>query len=156
MKNNKMTYIYVAVGIIILAGLFAYPRFKKNTGGTSGFGSDVPCLAPNASVVQHTHQQLTITIDGKAETVSTDIGLTGCHRAIHTHDTTGQIHVEAQDRRDYTLGDFFKVWGKTIEREGYDLEMIADSLVISPELREGLVLKDKQEIVLKYSKKVAN
>lgn len=156
MKNNKSTYIYVILGVIVLAGLFAYPRFKKQTGGTSGFGSDVPCLAPNASVIQHTHQQLSITVDGENETVPADIGLTGgCHRAIHTHDTTGQIHVEAQDRRDYTLGDFFKVWSKTIEREGYNLEMTADNLPINQELREGLVLKDEQEIVLKYSRKVA-
>lgn len=155
MKNNKSTYIYVILGVVVLAGLLAYPRFKKENGGTSGFGSEVPCLAPSASLVQHTHQQLTITVDGENETVSADIGLAGCHRAIHTHDTTGQIHVEAQDRRDYTLGDFFKVWDKTIQREEYDLEMTADGLPISSELWEGLVLKDKQEIVLKYSKKVA-
>lgn len=155
MKNNKMIYIYAVVGIIILAGLFAYPRFKKEGGGTSGLGSDVPCLTPNASLVQHTHQQLSITVDGKNETVPADIGLTGCHRAIHTHDDTGQIHVEAQDSRDYTLGDFFKVWDKIIEREGYDLEMTADNLPVSRELWESLVLKDKQEIILKYTKKAA-
>mgnify|MGYP001611745148 CR=1 FL=1 len=155
MKNNKSTYIYVILGIAVLAGLLAYPRFKKESGGTSGFGSDVPCLTPNASLIQHTHQQLTIIVDNASETIPADVGLTGCHRAIHTHDITGQIHVEAQDRRDYTLGDFFKVWSKTIQREGYDLEMTADNLPISNELQEGLILKDKQEIVLKYSKKVA-
>ncbi|MBI2591686.1 MAG: hypothetical protein HYW34_03355 [Candidatus Brennerbacteria bacterium] len=156
MKSNKSTYIYVILGIVVLAGLFIYPRFKKEGGGTSGFGSDVPCLLPNASIVQHTHQQLTITVDDKSETVPGDIGLTGCHRAIHTHDGTGEIHVEAQDKRDYTLGDFFKVWGKTIEREGYDLEMNVDGLPVSFELRESLVLKDKQQIILNYTKKVAD
>jgi hypothetical protein len=31
--------------------------------------------------------------------------------SLHTHDHTGIIHMEASHRYNYTLGDFFSVWG---------------------------------------------
>jgi hypothetical protein len=30
---------------------------------------------------------------------------------LHVHDTSGVIHVESPTVRDYTLGEFFAVWG---------------------------------------------
>ena len=31
--------------------------------------------------------------------------------ALHTHDASGIVHIESPDKRDYTLGQFFDVWG---------------------------------------------
>ena len=33
---------------------------------------------------------------------------------IHTHDASGTLHVESSVTMDYTLGDFFKIWGKAM------------------------------------------
>jgi hypothetical protein len=33
---------------------------------------------------------------------------------LHTHDATGIIHVESPDSRTYTLGQFFDIWGQTL------------------------------------------
>jgi hypothetical protein len=33
---------------------------------------------------------------------------------LHTHDATGIIHVESPDTRTYTLGQFFDIWGQTL------------------------------------------
>jgi hypothetical protein len=33
---------------------------------------------------------------------------------LHTHDATGIIHVESPDNRTYTLGQFFDIWGQTL------------------------------------------
>jgi sulfur carrier protein ThiS len=30
---------------------------------------------------------------------------------LHTHDNSGVIHVESTVNRDYTLGEFLKIWG---------------------------------------------
>jgi hypothetical protein len=35
---------------------------------------------------------------------------------LHTHDTTGVIHVESPDVRTFTLGAFFGVWGVRLTR----------------------------------------
>lgn len=144
MANNKWIWI---LGLVIVLGILLYiPRIGKQTVST-----DVPCLVANIPLQQHIHPILKITIDGKTEAVPANIGLASCERALHTHDETGTLHVEAQDSREYVLDDFFTVWGKTIERKGYAVSMTVDK---KPNTELGLLkLKDKQEIVLIYAKK---
>lgn len=144
MNNNK--WIWMGGGIIILGILFYIPRIRKQT-----IATDVPCLIANVPIKQHIHPVLKITIDGKAEAIPANIGLASCERALHTHDDTGTLHVEAQDSREYTVGDFFTVWGKQIDKPGYTLIMTVDGKP-NTELRT-LKLKDKQEIILEYRKK---
>src|SRR3989338_2181630 len=109
MANNKWIWITIIV-IIVLGILFYIPRMGKKTVAT-----DVPCLTPNLPLLQHTHPHLVITIDGAAQKIPANIGLAACERALHTHDDSGTLHVEAQDKREYTLGDFFSVWGEPLE-----------------------------------------
>ncbi len=149
MRQNKATWILIIVVVIALVFLFAYPRIKSKNG--SGISSGVPCLVPNIPLVQHVHPRLEILVDGVPEAVPANIGLTGgCERAIHTHDETGEIHVEAQDRRDYVFSDFMKVWGKTIERPGYAVTVKIDGA--TNENPEAIPLKDKAQIVVEYRK----
>lgn len=146
MKN----WIWIIGIVIVLGALFAYPRLSGGRPG-SGIGSGVPCLVPNVPLVQHIHPVLTITVDGAREEMPANIGLVECERAIHTHDDDapqGIIHVESQDRRSYTLGNFMSVWGKPITREGYVLTATADGVPV--EDPATLVFKDGQNIQLDY------
>lgn len=64
-------------------------------------------------LAEHIHTHLTITIDGVAETVPGQIGLDEKHHfatALHTHNTSGIIHIESPVKRDFTLGQFFTNW----------------------------------------------
>lgn len=64
-------------------------------------------------LAEHIHTHLTITIDGVRETVPGRIGLDEAHRfatALHTHDTSGIVHIESPVERDFTLGQFFTEW----------------------------------------------
>lgn len=145
-KGNAAIAAIIGTVILVAVGLLLLQRSK--TGGlvdTSG----VPCLAPNLPLVMHLHPRLTIEIDGKPKKLVKDIGISPtCERAIHTHEDTGEIHVESQIQRDYTLDDFMKLWGEPIEREGYTLTMSVDE---QPSQEFGtLVLKDKQQIKLIY------
>ncbi|MDP3975181.1 MAG: hypothetical protein Q8P88_02780 [Candidatus Jorgensenbacteria bacterium] len=146
------TWIWIVGIVIVLGGLFAYPRLNGERGG-SGIGSGVPCLVPNVPLVQHIHPVLVIMVDGVAETIPAGVGLGGCERAIHTHDDASQgvIHVESQDRREYTLGDFFSVWGKSFAREGHALTVTADGEAV--ENPETLDFKDGQDIRMEYRRK---
>ncbi len=133
-----------------MGALFMIPKIKKGSVSTT-----VPCLLPNLPLVVHIHPELYIEIDGVSQTVPTNIGLNDiCERAVHTHDATGQIHVEAQVQREYVLKDFYDVWGEKIQKEGYDLVMTVDDEASIA--YENLLLKDKQKIKLIYTKKTAN
>ncbi len=112
--------------------------------------SRVPYLDPNIPLVQHIHVRLHIFIDGRQQTIPAKIGLTRSRaRAIHTHEADGVIHMETQDLTQYTLKDFFDVWGQPIERPGYTLTMTVNEK--ANQEYGALVLIDNQRIVLTYT-----
>src|SRR5207244_304602 len=62
----------------------------------------------------HIHPHLDIVILGQKQEIPADIGIVaGCMNPIHTHDQSGQIHIESPEKRDFILADFFAVWNKT-------------------------------------------
>ncbi|MBI4119670.1 MAG: hypothetical protein HY456_02390 [Parcubacteria group bacterium] len=152
-RNRVATVIFLVIAISVLGGLFALPRFTNPNSSRpkASNSTDVPCLVPGVQLVQHIHPILTIYIDGAKMIVPADVGVSDiCDHALHTHDDTGELHVESQDSRQYTLGDFFGVWGQPFDRPGYSLEMT----VGGQPSREGanLTLRDGQHIELKYTK----
>ncbi len=67
---------------------------------------------PAEGSLQHIHANLRIFVHGKQETVPQGIGISGSNgTSLHTHDTSGTIHVESSKVRAFTLGEFFDVWG---------------------------------------------
>ena len=67
---------------------------------------------PPAGGAMHEHANVQIFIHGQKQTIPTDIGLDGStHASLHTHETSGTVHLESQTIRDFALGEFFDVWG---------------------------------------------
>ena len=64
-------------------------------------------------VTIHIHQHLDIFVNGKKETVPAQIGIYDGQflTELHTHDTSGVMHVESDKKRNFSLGEFFGVWG---------------------------------------------
>ena len=68
----------------------------------------------NGGTALHIHQHLDVYVHGKRVTVPADIGIDPEGHFIsplHTHDTSGIIHVESPTQRQFALGQFFDVWG---------------------------------------------
>jgi hypothetical protein len=71
-------------------------------------------LPPPSDTIYHVHARLRVYVNGKQVTVPANIGIdpsTGFLDSLHTHDTTGIIHMEAVRPYNFTLGQFFTVWG---------------------------------------------
>jgi hypothetical protein len=71
-------------------------------------------LPPVGGEKFHIHAQLHIYKEGILVPVPAEVGLEpakGIETSMHTHDATGIIHMEASHRFNFTLGDFFTVWG---------------------------------------------
>jgi hypothetical protein len=109
----------------------------------------------------HIHAHLDVFIDGKPFTVPAQIGITGkCLYWLHTHDTTGVIHVESPDTRSYTLGDFFDIWSQTQPNSQISNQTGGDSTpqvyVNGAQVQESyrdVVLDSHEEIALVYGSK---
>jgi hypothetical protein len=71
-------------------------------------------LPPGGSEKFHIHALLHIYVNGLLVPLPTHIGLDSSRHiqsSLHTHDRSGIIHMEAAHPFEYTLGDFFAVWG---------------------------------------------
>ena len=81
---------------------------------------------------------------------------------LHTHDRSGVIHIESPTTRDYTLGQFFGVWGVRLSKTC--IGGLCSSTPIHVWVNgirflgdpTGLVLASHQEIVVAYGTLPAN
>jgi hypothetical protein len=130
---NRSFIIYIFVMLLFFVGLFWFLTRSSNTSG-QGPSPNTRTLAwdpQTATLVSrlrtiglpayateqdafHIHQHLDLFIDGKQITVSAGIGIDGKDKLVapvHTHDESGIIHVEASEPHNFTLGQFFDIWG---------------------------------------------
>jgi hypothetical protein len=69
---------------------------------------------PREALKLHIHQRMAILVNGKFVYVPPGVGIDANGKFItelHTHDSSGIIHVESPVVRKYRLGEFFDVWG---------------------------------------------
>ncbi len=118
---------------LVDGGALGMAHFKTgNTprGGTGQAVDGISCLSEEGQAL-HIHSHLAIYNDGKQIQIPRLIGFTanpmlpggGCLYWIHTHDTSGIIHVETPDVQApgggrYTLGMLFDIWGQPLARDG--------------------------------------
>lgn len=68
-------------------------------------------------LAEHVHAHLTILDGDRQVTVPADVGHSDDRHfaaQLHTHDTSGILHVESPTRRTFTLGQFFDEWGVSL------------------------------------------
>lgn len=75
----------------------------------------ISCMTSEGST-QHYHAKLFVYVNGQIQQVPTDIGIPNgqCLYALHTHDTSGIIHIESPDNSSYVLGNLFDIWGQPL------------------------------------------
>jgi len=75
------------------------------------------CFPKEPPDIYHVHTHLSIFLDGVMLSVPGQIGIVkqsatnSCFYTLHTHDSSGKIHIRAATMLTYTLGDFFDIWG---------------------------------------------
>jgi len=118
--------------------------------------SNVPC-GPSEVFTRHDHAHLTILIRGQIKTVPAFVGITATSICwLHTHDTSGIVHIEAGDNRTLTLGDFFAVWRQPLSRTVIDSERAENGGSVQTtvdqqpyaDAPETIVLKNHEDVVL--------
>lgn len=119
----------LAAALAALALLAAALALRGNGGGAAGPSGEaaVPCSGTEMTR-NHVHAHLVIDIRGTPLVVPANIGIrSNCLFWLHTHDDTGLIHVEADVPANYTLGQFFTVWGQPLSRDAVLGERVGPS-----------------------------
>lgn len=138
--EKKKFLIYAGVGLvttgvafIAFIYLFSYLPATQGNGdndgnANAGEGEERQQQiepAEEAKLVMHEHVTLSVTAGGQQVEVPKDIGIApelwkdhsldeyGVPGVspLHTHDTSGVVHIESAVKRQYTLGEFLDVWG---------------------------------------------
>src|SRR3989441_6699273 len=100
------------IAVVAVRGLGGLPAayLPPPLSGTPAF----PFIRQEGGLVYHWHTDLTISSGAASVPIPAGIGIsTFCLEPLHTHDATGRIHVETDTARLYSIGDFFRVWGKS-------------------------------------------
>lgn len=72
----------------------------------------LPMLTAEGTAL-HIHAHLDVYVNGKKTAVPGLVGIDETHQQIsplHTHDTSGVVHIESPTVKDFTLGQFMKEW----------------------------------------------
>ena len=99
----------------------------------------------------HWHPELTIYMRGEKQEIPANIGIGAVHNPIHTHDSSGVIHLEFQGlvrKEDATISRFFNIWGKDVGNFGVLSKMTVNGQE-NAEL-ENYVMRDRDKIELYY------
>ena len=91
-----------------------WPSGDTTTGGQGSPVDGLPCTAPIETY--HVHNHLSIFLNGDQLIVPGQIGIPSCTYTLHTHDPSGEIHIEAAAAGTFTLGQFFHIWGRPLDR----------------------------------------
>jgi hypothetical protein len=114
----------------------------------------------------HIHQHLDVFVKGRRVTIPAGVGigiqgLQPFFSPLHTHDSTGVVHVESPVVKTFTLGQFLAVWGVRFTprclggycmRGANTIRVYSDGKLVTGDPR-ALPLDEHEEIVIAYGTK---
>jgi len=123
---TQARYIVCQTLIIIL---IAYPFMAlmgaNSTQNLQAFGQATDAMNDNPIIdgieclraeqlAFHIHAKLNITINNESYPIPAGIGIipNNCIYWLHTHDVSGIIHIESPVEKEFTLGQFLRIWNK--------------------------------------------
>jgi hypothetical protein len=93
---------------------------------------------------------VSVSINGQPIEVPANIGIQdNCLRPIHTHDTTGLVHIVYDRQHDFRLGHFLWYWGFNIQQ--YDATVYVNGIPQDKYL--DTVLRDGMSIIMDFKSK---
>ncbi len=128
--------IPAAIAVVVVA-LLVFGGYVLANGAKSSTAGNGPIPTPKESpgkvidgligcnpgmeygTVYHVHMHLAMYDAGKPVTLPAQVGFNYNHSCLywlHTHDTSGIIHLEAPRTMTPTLGNFFDVWGQPLSK----------------------------------------
>jgi hypothetical protein len=104
-------------GVLVLVGIGWLGWYMSTLPPVTTIDVTKMCIQ-HQNLAMHIHPQLRISIKGENVLIPANTGIpsTGCMRPLHTHDSTGTIHIEFPFLRDAKLGEFFQIWEKTFNQ----------------------------------------
>ena len=168
MQHNLRRCLTGMVGAMLVLGVAGCavqpsppPRWPTPTGDVRAYARSAGlAILPAEGNVLHIHAHLTVTVDGHRVQVPARIGIDarrGLYSEIHTHDTSGILHVESAHLTTFYLAQPLREWDIALKRHGIagyqdGVAGARVTLFVGGKPYPGdfrkLVLRNRQDIVL--------
>ncbi len=156
------TAVVLIIFILVVAAAAHLVTLPLSTPGTGPLADPTLTICISSIDVfpaEHIHSYLVIIINGEPITIPANIGITEtCIRPVHTHDSSGMIHVESPVSYPYTLHDFFLVWGFPFDSTHIMSYQVDSTHTLSMTVNgvanaqyQNYVMHDQDRIVITYS-----
>lgn len=137
-RRRRIITLSIVAALVIVIAASVYLIFLANRGQTATTqNTNAPSTAPGAPVdgiacdqqeqtIVHYHAHVSIYINGSPVAISQGVGIatnSSCFYWMHTHDTSGVVHIEAPNQQPYTLGNFFHIWSQQFPQLQYPLQL---------------------------------
>lgn len=145
-RRNKRIFVVSLIAIVVLvASAISVYAFQKARNSTAQHPNALPTEQVFNSAYQpvdgiycdqleqtayHIHAHLTIYINGQPIAVPQGVGIASdqsCFYWLHTHDSTGVVHIEAPQTASLTLQNFLDIWGREFSTLGYQNELASSA-----------------------------
>jgi hypothetical protein len=133
-RRRTIFFVSIAACAVIIAGIIIginliHPSTTPSSSDNSLHPNvdNISCN-PGEQLVYHVHAHLTIYKDGQPVSLAQNIGIPSdntCIYWLHTHDTTGVIHIETPQSAGYKLGTFIKLWREEFPDLQYPTQLSA-------------------------------
>jgi hypothetical protein len=142
-KNRRIIVGIISALVIVALGVTIYLFSAGVVGAGAGTGTGtvantiasdnpaypaidgIPCQSHEV-LNYHVHAHLTIYVNGKNFPLPTNLGIASdqsCFYWLHTHDSSGVIHIEAPSQQAFTLNTFFQEWSARFPQMTYPTEL---------------------------------
>ena len=110
----------VVAGVFVLVLIAFIVAFLLNRSPSGGQPINNIRCESGEQLATHFHTHVDILFHGQPANIPASTGIQpDCLYWMHTHDTSGILHIEApkqQASREFTLGDFFAIWNQPLSR----------------------------------------
>jgi hypothetical protein len=154
--SYRIVILMLSLDVIIVIGYIGHEELNAAQ-------SDNMNMNP---IIMHIHPQLSLFVNGTSFSVPAQIGIDpslwkdhsldefgmqsmpemdmSAMAPLHTHDSSGILHVESTINRNYTLGEFLNIWGLSVD--GKTIKMTGNDKSVT-DLRDH-ILRDGEQIKL--------
>lgn len=109
-ETRKQLITFLILFIFLGSSLSYAIIYVFPTTGTTPTIDGIQCSSSEQTVL-HIHSHLDVYVNGQQEIIPANIGITSsCLYWLHTHDTTGVIHIESPYDATFYLGQFLDIW----------------------------------------------
>jgi len=135
-KRTRLITLFSIIGaIVVVAAVIVGVIYYNNSQGIAQSEAIVnPSYPPVDGIycdtleqtAYHVHAHVSIYINGKQSLIPQYVGIASdgsCYYWLHTHDTTGVIHMEAPASRSFIFGNFLDEWSAHFSSLGYPPEL---------------------------------